>query len=127
MKDIIWSFDDDQPRFRHEKWRDVFDKQAKSTPFTIQAADPLFSLPLGEDSQEFTYWLTRESIWERFHTLSHIAVLEGGRLEDCKRKAFEAMNGNDVEVNEKGELALHGHTIWVWTTAIPGAPLRNGG
>ena len=80
MKDIIWSFNDDAPRFRHERWREVFDSQVNSTPFTIQAADPLFSLPLGEDSCEFTYWLTKDNIWKRFHTLSHIAVLEGDQL-----------------------------------------------
>ncbi|KAI4103696.1 MAG: hypothetical protein L6R37_003702 [Teloschistes peruensis] len=58
----------------------VFDKQLSSTPFTIQAADPLFSLPLGENSTEFTYWLSPQAIWERLHSLSQIAVLEGEEL-----------------------------------------------
>ncbi|KAL8634094.1 hypothetical protein Q9189_000013, partial [Teloschistes chrysophthalmus] len=80
MKDIIWSYDDQHPRFRHEEWRQVFDKQLSSTPFTIQAADPLFSLPLGEDSTEFTCWLSPQAIWDRFHSLSQIAVLEGEEL-----------------------------------------------
>ncbi|KAL8795768.1 MAG: hypothetical protein Q9195_001820 [Heterodermia aff. obscurata] len=65
MKDIMWSFDDSQPRFRHEKWRDVFEKQLSTTPFSIQSADPLFSLPLGEQSEKFTYWLTPEAVWQR--------------------------------------------------------------
>ena len=77
MKDIMWSFEDQHPRFRHETWKEVFDKQLSTTPFTIQFADPLFSLPLGEDSVKFTYWLTREAVWERFHSISYIAVLEG--------------------------------------------------
>lgn len=37
------------------------------------------------------------------------------------------MNGPDVEMSEKGEVALHGQTVFNWTTAIPGAPLSEGG
>ena len=37
------------------------------------------------------------------------------------------MAGDDVEKNEKGEIALHGRTVAHWTTAIPGAPLKSGG
>ena len=81
LKAIIWSFSDDSPRFRHEQWQKVFDDRLKSTPLTIQAADPLFSLPLGHESEKFTYWLSKDAIWERFHTLSHIAVLKGEELE----------------------------------------------
>lgn len=81
LKEINWSFDDGLPRFRHERWRDIFDKQLSSTPFTIQAADPLFSLPLGEGHVDFEHWLTREKIWDRLHTLSRISVLEGEVLE----------------------------------------------
>lgn len=73
--------DDNSPRFRHEAWRKVFDDQLRTTPFTIQSADPLFSLPLGEESEKFTHWLNRDDVWERFHTLSQIAVLEGEELE----------------------------------------------
>ena len=80
MKDIMWSFDDSAPRFRHDKWREVFEKQLSSTPFSIQSADPLFSLPLGEESEKFTYWLTAEAVWQRFHSLSQISVLEGEEL-----------------------------------------------
>lgn len=80
LKDIMWSYDDQHPRFRHQAWRKVFEKQLSSTPFTIQAADPLFSLPLGEDSVEFSHWLSPEAIWKRFHSLSQIAVLEDDEL-----------------------------------------------
>ncbi|CAF9924564.1 MAG: hypothetical protein HETSPECPRED_005598 [Heterodermia speciosa] len=127
MKDIVWSFDDSQPRFRHEKWREVFEKQLSTTPFGIQSADPLFSLPLGEQSEKFTYWLTAEAVWQRFHSLSQISVLEGEELTDTRRKVFEALEGPDVEKIEKGEVALHGHTTWAFSSAIPGAPLKEGG
>jgi len=80
IKSITWSLDDDHPRFRHEQWQQVFENQLQSTPFSIQSADPLFSLPLGKDSVEFTYWLSPEAVWERYHSLSQIAVLEGEEL-----------------------------------------------
>lgn len=127
LKAITWSFDDAQPRFRHEKWREVFDKQLGTTPLSIQAADPLFSLPLGENSEEFTYWLTPDAVWDRYHSLSQITVLRGEELRETKSKVFEALKGSDVERNEDGKVALHGHTIWAFTTAIPGAPLKEGG
>jgi len=77
---MTWSFDDSQPRFRHEKWRQVFEKQLASTPFTIQSADPLFSLPLGEASEKFAYRLSPKAIWDRYHSLSQISVLQGEQL-----------------------------------------------
>ncbi|KAL8673701.1 MAG: hypothetical protein Q9168_001862 [Polycauliona sp. 1 TL-2023] len=80
MKEIMWSYHDQRPRFRHNLWRNVFDKQVSSNPFTIQAADPLFSLPLGEDSVKFIHWLQPNAIWERFRSLSQISVLEGDEL-----------------------------------------------
>ncbi|KAI4169130.1 MAG: hypothetical protein LQ343_005924 [Gyalolechia ehrenbergii] len=127
MKDIMWSYDDQHPRFRHEQWRQVFDRQLSSNPFTIQAADPLFSLPLGEKSVEFVYWLHPEAIWDRFRSLSQIAVLEGGELSSVKDKIFAAMNASSVEKNGNGDLPLHGRVFYAWTSAIPGAPLKNGG
>ena len=80
MKEIMWSYHDQRPRFRHDLWRNVFDKQVSSTPFTIQAADPLFSLPLGEDSTKFINWLHPDAIWGRFRSLSQISILEGDDL-----------------------------------------------
>jgi hypothetical protein len=36
------------------------------------------------------------------------------------RKVFDdAINGDDVEENEKGEVAMHGTTYSYWTTKIP--------
>ena len=40
---------------------------------------------------------------------------------------FNAMTGADIETNEKGEVAVHGQTVYCWTTAIPGTPLKEGG
>jgi hypothetical protein len=60
----------------------VFESQVKSNPLTITvAADPLFSLPLGEEEIKWTVWLSRENVWKRFRTLGQVAVLEGEALE----------------------------------------------
>lgn len=71
LKDITWSFGNENARFRHEQWREVFEMQLESTPFTIQSADPLFSLPLGEESVAFTQWLSPEAIWDRYRSKRH--------------------------------------------------------
>ena len=47
-------------------------------------------------------------------------------LKDAKQRAFAAMDGDDVETNEKGEVAVQGQTLAYWTTAIPSAPLKSG-
>lgn len=145
IRDITWSFDDNHPRFRHERWREVFDKQLSTTPLRIQAAEPLFSLPIGEDSVKFSIWLSRDAIWERYHTLSQISNLEAEQRavinlkipdrvvnadheqQDTKTKVIEATEKSDAERNEKGELALHGRTVFCWTNAVPSDPLRAGG
>ncbi|KAI4799591.1 putative 2-heptaprenyl-1,4-naphthoquinone methyltransferase [Aureobasidium sp. EXF-8846] len=118
LQDLILSFDDNQPRFRHEKWRSVFDSQLSSNPFTLTtSAEPLFSLPLAENVEKWSVWLTEEALWDRFSTLSQIAVLGG---EERKRlRDFVKQTVEDAEKNEKGEVELHGMTVAVWTTKIP--------
>jgi hypothetical protein len=81
VRELIWTLDDDNPRYRHGKWRAVFDDQLKSTPLTIQSANPLFSLPLGEGRIGFTKWLSKEAIWDRIQTLSQVAIQEGEQRE----------------------------------------------
>jgi SAM-dependent methyltransferase len=81
MKSIMWSFVDSHNRFRHERWRDVFEHQG--------LLDPLFSLPLGEESTEWTVWLSKEAVWDRFSTLSQIAVLEGQEKDVRDRPSFD--------------------------------------
>ena len=81
LKNLIWSNGDTEPRFRHGDWPKVFDEQLATTPATIQAANPIFSLPLGKHVANWTHWLTKEQVWSRFSTISHISVLDNARLE----------------------------------------------
>jgi hypothetical protein len=120
LQDLILSFDDNQPRFRHEKWRSVFDSQLSSNPLSlVTSADPLFALPLAENVEKWSVWLTEEALWDRLSTLSQIAVLEGEERDKVRSVIKEALNGDDVQRNEKGEVELHGMTVAAWTTKIP--------
>lgn len=47
----------------------------------VAKEEPLFSMPLGENREEWTVGLTREGVWERYRTLGQVAVLEGEELE----------------------------------------------
>lgn len=96
LRDITWSFGNDDIRFRHEQWREIFDKQLETNPFSIQSADPLFTLPLGEESFLWTHWLSPDALWERYHTLSQFAVLEGQDLAvtPCFLPAFSVILAN---------------------------------
>ena len=78
LRDLLWEYDDGQPRFRHEQWKKVFDEQLKGTPLSIvTGADPMFSLPIGEQTFPFVTWLSKVEISKRYRTLSHIANLKG--------------------------------------------------
>jgi len=95
LRDLIWSFDDNQPRFRHEQWRKVFDQQIESNPISLTtSANPLFALPLGENIEEWEIWMSKEAVWDRYSTLSQIAILEGeerkvsGLVDRCKLSGY---------------------------------------
>ena len=124
MRSLTWSFDDAQPRFRHQKWKDVFEKDhTYTTPLqtikdTLKQDLPDFSLPLGEETEEWTVWLTEQALWERYSTLSQIAVLEGEELKNTKETFTKALKDESVEKNDKGEIALHGVTYAVWTSRV---------
>ncbi|KAK5719849.1 hypothetical protein LTR15_007121 [Elasticomyces elasticus] len=120
VRDLTWTFQDNEARFRHEKWRKVFEDQSKSTPLSlIIASDQLFALPLGEHLEQFEVQLTKEQIWERYATISHIAVLEGEERERTYKTVMDALNSPDVDVDQDGKVAVHGKTFIVWSSKIP--------
>lgn len=65
-----------------------------------------------------TAWLSEDALWSRFNTLSQVAVLQGQEQEKAVRIFKEAVSGDDVERNEKGEIAVHGVTYFAWTDRI---------
>lgn len=83
LNSLMWSLDDDKPRFRHEKWRQIFDNaQLKLYPTPVATpANSFFSLPLGQSEEKWTVWLSQENIWSRYSTISHVAVLQGDELK----------------------------------------------
>ncbi|KAH8889496.1 S-adenosyl-L-methionine-dependent methyltransferase [Thozetella sp. PMI_491] len=110
LNDWVWSISNDgHPRFRDQQWREVFQSQLNL---------PKFSLPLGEESIEWTVWLTEDALWSRLNTLSQVAILKGPERDAAVRTFREALQLGDVERNDKGEIAVHGHTYYAWTDRI---------
>ncbi|KAK7924479.1 methyltransferase [Apiospora marii] len=123
LNDLIWSLDDGLPRFRHQKWKEVFQQQLPGNPLqaladTLTNQLPRFSLPIGEQTSKWTVWLTEDALWSRLSTLSQIAVLKGEEKEAAVKVFKEAMQGDDVQRNGAGEIALHGVTYFAWTDRI---------
>ncbi|KAL6908730.1 S-adenosyl-L-methionine-dependent methyltransferase [Trichoderma evansii] len=99
------------PRFRHLKWPLVFDRQAK-------LEKPLFSTPIGEEKVPWAVWLEKDAVWNRVHTLSHVYTLEGEVKASFKAKFDEEVNEKNGEVNEKGEIGVHGVTLLAWSRKL---------
>lgn len=124
LKDIIYSIEDGHPRFRHLKWKQVFEKQQDSSPLQALADTfthhmPKFSLPIGEESVDWVVYLTDEAVWDRYSTLSQISNLKGsGRYEEVRKEVFDSLKAEGVERNAAGEVASYGKTFIAWTSRI---------
>ncbi|KAK9438933.1 Methyltransferase type 11 [Metarhizium brunneum] len=98
-------------RFRDDKWRDVFERQARDPA-------PLFAVPIGQEKIPFTVWLTKELLWDRIQTLSQVAVLRDGDKDAFRAKFDGIMSEGDQVWNEKEEVEFHGFTVYAWTRRI---------
>lgn len=125
MRDLVHTFQDDTPRFRENKWKQVFDEQNRSNPLSLHFANPIFGLPIGEETLEYVHHLTVDEIWSRLRTLSQFAILEGEELEKVKSVFFDAVK--DEQADEHGRIPLRGRTYFFWTSRIPDEPLQSGG
>lgn len=101
----------------------MFDQQLPANPVqvikdTFTNSLPSFSLPLGEDTTKWTVWLSEEALTSRLNTLSQIAVLKGDKREAFVKLLKEIIQDDDVERNEKGEIAVHGKTFFFWTDRL---------
>lgn len=137
MHDLIWSIatEKDAPRYRDGAWRQIFDEQVKKTPLSLIIADgdQMFALPIGEQEIEWEVKLSKGDAWERFCTLSQVAVLEGEEKEvSCAYRRPEAASDlsqrvrrqfneaiDSAETDENGQVVVHGFTHLAWTTKIP--------
>lgn len=102
MRDLVHTFQDDTPRFRENKWKQVFDEQNRSNPLSLHFANPIFGLPIGEETLEYVHHLTVDEIWSRLRTLSQFAILEGEELEKVKSVFFDAVK--DEQADEHGRI-----------------------
>jgi hypothetical protein len=82
-------------------------------------SNSLFSLPLGEQTFEWTVWLSEDALWDRFKTMGHVAQLDEAGLKDTRAVFDDAMKCDDVVKNDKGEVEMPGLTLVVWTSGIP--------
>ncbi|UNI14756.1 hypothetical protein JDV02_001354 [Purpureocillium takamizusanense] len=106
---------DGPPRFRDDRWRDVFARQAAEH----RDEHRHFSTPLGEERLPFTVWRTRELLWDRVNTLSQVYMLERGGPREAFRARFdEILDGADGSWNDEGEIEFHGTTVYAWTTRL---------
>ncbi|KAL8304283.1 hypothetical protein RB597_004480 [Gaeumannomyces tritici] len=126
LSDFVHALPEDgHLRFRHSKWQEVFTRQLSNNPIRALRdgmADhlPRFSLPIGEQRIPFTVWLEKDAMWKRINTLSQVAVLKDAQKDEARRTFDQALEGPDVERNDKGEIALHGITYLAWTDKIGG-------
>ncbi|KAL1883891.1 hypothetical protein VTK73DRAFT_7679 [Phialemonium thermophilum] len=116
---------DGTPRFRDLAWQAVFSGQLTRNLFQIVRNSLMdghakFSLPLGEAKVSWREWLSEEALWARVNTLSQVALLEGPARQAGLCAFREALQDNDVERNDKGEIAVHGVTYFAWTDKIYG-------
>lgn len=105
------------------KWKAIFDKQQDTTPLQtlkdiVSHNLPTFSLPLGEETVEWTVWMSEEAIWGRYTTLSQVANLDETKREEIRKQVSTVLKEGDTERNEKGEIALHGVTYLCWTSRV---------
>jgi hypothetical protein len=101
---------DGTDRFRDNKWRGVFERQARDP-------EALFATPLAEERTPFTAWRSGELLWERVQTLSQVAVL-GPVERDAFRARFDEILSRGDQVWKGGEVEFHGFTTYGWTRRL---------
>lgn len=100
LKEIIWSLSDTENRFRHNKWREVFERQGeKSADASDVAERRLFTYPLEETSVPFVANLPKDDVWNRMRSLSHIANSTAEEQEVSQEKG----KGEREREKKKGE------------------------
>lgn len=127
MRDVMWSLEDGHPRFRDMQWKKVFDEQGSSNPLAIFSSTPLFGLPVGEQTFEFSRWLSKDDVWKTFQTYSQVVNLPSDRLAQVEKIFWDAVNSPETEIDDQGRIAVHGKTVVAWASSIPGDTLRSGG
>lgn len=127
MRDVMWSLEDGHPRFRNMQWKKVFDEQGGSTPLSIFSSDPMFGLPIGEKTFEFSRWLSKDDIWRTFQTYSQVANLPSDKLAAVEKTFWDAIDSKHTETDDQGRVAVHGKTVIAWAGSIPSDTLRSGG
>ncbi|KAL9072473.1 MAG: hypothetical protein Q9157_005075 [Trypethelium eluteriae] len=107
VRDLAWSLDDKVHSFRRPRWMAVFGEHQETGEIIDSPKQDLFAVPLQRRAVMKTEWLEKMTIWARFSTLSFVATLGEDELQNAKRRVEEILEGEDVELNDKGEVAVH--------------------
>lgn len=127
MRDVMWSLEDGQSRFRDMQWKKVFDEQGSSNPLAIFSSSPIFGLPVGEQTFDFKRWSSKEDVWRTIQTHSQVANLPPDRLAAVEKIFWNAIDSEETETDDQGRVSVHGKTVIVWTSSIPEDTLKSGG
>lgn len=73
VKSHIWDHDDNVPRFRHGKWKEVFDEKEQT----------YFETPIHEEREPTTTWISVEAVWARLNTYSIFSTADKDVLKVC--------------------------------------------
>lgn len=57
-----------------------------------------------------------DDLWNRYATLSQVAVLKGEKLEEFKGKFYDVLAG--APRNADGEVEINGRTYFAWTSRV---------
>ncbi|KAI5466158.1 S-adenosyl-L-methionine-dependent methyltransferase [Mariannaea sp. PMI_226] len=102
---------DEEPRFRHLQWREVFERQTR-------VEKPLFSTPIQEDRVEWSVKLTRNGLWDRINTLSWNAVREGDARREFEEKFDQILKESERAKDDENNVEIHGCTFFAWTKRL---------
>lgn len=81
LRTYMHTFDDHHDRFRHYKWPAAFENQ------------PYFQTPYNDETFSWTVWLQKDALYQRWSTLSQLAVLEGEEAEVSLIRARVTVSG----------------------------------
>ena len=115
-------------------WPEVFDKDQGSSPNDENSQRKMFRTPLQEQNFRRTEWHKKEYLWQHFSTISFVATLTDAQRQvrqqkylpliqlltmqkEAKKKLFEILDADDVEVDGEQRVAVPIRTDVFWTFA----------
>lgn len=104
LREVIWSLDDGQPRFKSEHWQ---------TAFLDRTSESLFQLPLESKTWKMDKWIGATELENRIFTYCMLLNASTEKRERYRKRIRCILNdGMDIG---KGQLYMHSSTVAAWT------------